>query len=78
MVDNQEFEGGSSEDYPLVLGSNSFIPGFEEQLVGLKVGDKPEVRVTFPEDYNAEHLAGKMLYLAAMIKEVKEAVDARN
>ena len=45
VVDNQEFDGGSSEDYPLVLGSNSFIPGFEEQLVGMKVGDTPEVRL---------------------------------
>ncbi len=76
MVDNQEFEGGSSEDYPLVLGSNSFIPGFEEQLVGFKVGDKPEVRVTFPEDYNAEHLAGKDAVFSCNVKEVKEAVDA--
>ena len=76
MVDNKEFEGGSSEDYPLVLGSNSFIPGFEEQLVGLKVGDTPEVRVTFPEDYNAEHLAGKDAVFSCKIKEVKEAVDA--
>ena len=47
MVDNEEFDGGSSEDYPLTLGSNSFIPGFEEQLVGVKVGDTPEVKVTF-------------------------------
>jgi len=75
-VENKEFEGGSSEDYPLVLGSNSFIPGFEEQLVGLKVGDTPEVRVTFPEDYNAEHLAGKDAVFSCKIKEVKEAVDA--
>ena len=76
MVDNKEFEGGSSEDYPLVLGSNSFIPGFEEQLVGLKVGDTPEVRVTFPEEYNAEHLAGKDAVFSCNVKEVKEAVDA--
>ena len=76
MVDSQEFDGGSSEDYPLVLGSNSFIPGFEEQLVGLKVGDKPEVRVTFPEEYNAEHLAGKEAVFSCNVKEVKEAVDA--
>ena len=76
MVDSQEFDGGSSEDYPLVLGSNSFIPGFEEQLVGLKVGDTPEVRVTFPEEYNAEHLSGKDAVFSCNIKEVKEAVDA--
>ena len=75
-VDSQEFEGGSSEDYPLVLGSNSFIPGFEEQLVGLKVGDTPEVKVTFPEEYNAEHLAGKDAVFSCNVKEVKEAVDA--
>ena len=75
-VDNKEFEGGSSEDYPLVLGSNSFIPGFEEQLVGLKVGDTPEVRVSFPEEYNAEHLAGKDAVFSCNIKEVKESVDA--
>ena len=76
MVDNQEFDGGSSEDYPLVLGSNSFIPGFEEQLVGMKVGDTPEVKVTFPKEYNAEHLAGKDAIFSCKIKEVKEAVDA--
>ena len=77
MVDNEEFEGGSSEDYPLTLGSNSFIPGFEEQLVGLKVGDTPDVKVTFPQEYNAEHLAGKNAIFSCKIKEVKEPVDAQ-
>jgi trigger factor len=58
-VDGEPFEGGASEGSPLVLGSSTFIPGFEEQLVGLKVGDKKDVEVKFPEDYRAENLAGK-------------------
>jgi hypothetical protein len=58
-VDGEAFEGGSAEDYPLVLGSNSFIPGFEEQLIGVKKGEEKGVEVTFPEEYGAEHLAGK-------------------
>ncbi len=75
-VDNEEFEGGSAEDYPLVLGSNSFIPGFEEQLVGVKVDDVKDVNVTFPAEYGAEHLAGKDAVFACTIKEVKEPVAA--
>ena len=58
-VDGEAFEGGAAEDFPLVLGSGSFIPGFEEQLVGVKAGDETEVKVTFPESYGAKHLAGK-------------------
>ncbi|WP_067930606.1 trigger factor, partial [Sulfitobacter sp. HI0076] len=53
-VDGEEFEGGAAEDYPLVLGSNSFIPGFEEQLVGVKAGEEKSVVVNFPEEYQAE------------------------
>ncbi len=75
-VDDQEFEGGSAEDYPLVLGSNSFIPGFEEQLVGVKVDDVKDVNVTFPAEYGAEHLAGKDAVFACTVKEVKEPVAA--
>ncbi|WP_225030046.1 trigger factor [Xinfangfangia pollutisoli] len=71
-VDGELFEGGSAEDYPLVLGSGSFIPGFEEQLVGAKVGDEVEVKVTFPENYGAKHLAGKEATFACTIKAVKE------
>ncbi|NYS60872.1 trigger factor [Vreelandella salicampi] len=56
---DEAFEGGSAEDHSLVLGSNSFIPGFEEQLIGAKAGDEKTVNVTFPEEYQAEHLAGK-------------------
>ncbi|WP_171205037.1 trigger factor [Ruegeria sp. HKCCA0235A] len=75
-VDGKEFEGGSAEDYPLVLGSNSFIPGFEEQLVGVKAEEVKDVNVTFPEEYGAEHLAGKDAVFTCTIKEVKEPVAA--
>ena len=75
-VDGEEFEGGAAEDYPLVLGSNSFIPGFEEQLVGVKAEEEKDVTVSFPEDYQAEHLAGKEAVFSCTIKEVKEPVAA--
>jgi len=71
-VDGELFEGGSAEDYPLVLGSKSFIPGFEDQLVGAKVGDEVSVNVTFPEEYGAKHLAGKAAVFACTVKAVKE------
>ena len=70
-VDGEAFEGGSAEDYPLVLGSNSFIPGFEEQLVGVKGGEEKAVTVTFPEEYGAAHLAGKEAVFDCTVKEVK-------
>jgi trigger factor len=75
-VDGEAFEGGSAEDYPLVLGSNSFIPGFEEQLVGVKVEEVKECSVTFPDEYQAEHLAGKEAVFTCTIKDVKEPVAA--
>ena len=75
-VDGEAFEGGSAEDYPLTLGSDSFIPGFEEQLVGVKAGEEKEVKVTFPEEYGAEHLAGKDAVFECTVKEVKEPVAA--
>ncbi|AKO97313.1 Cell division trigger factor [Marinovum algicola DG 898] len=75
-VDGEAFEGGSAEDYPLVLGSGSFIPGFEEQLVGAMAGEEKDVTVTFPEEYQAEHLAGKEAVFSCTIKEVKEPVAA--
>jgi trigger factor len=71
-VDGELFEGGSAEDYPLVLGSMSFIPGFEDQLVGAKVGDEVSVNVTFPAEYGAAHLAGKAAVFACTVKAVKE------
>ena len=70
-VDGEAFEGGAAEDYPLVFGSNSFIPGFEAQLVGVKLGEEVEVNVTFPEEYGAENLAGKDAVFECKIKAVK-------
>ncbi|GGH45955.1 trigger factor [Frigidibacter albus] len=70
-VDGEAFEGGSAEDYPLVLGSGSFIPGFEEQLVGVKAGEEKNVTVTFPAEYGAAHLAGKEAVFECKVKEVK-------
>lgn len=70
-IDGEEFEGGAAEDFPLVLGSGSFIPGFEEQLVGLKAGASKDVTVTFPEGYGAAHLAGKEAVFAVTVKAVK-------
>lgn len=70
-VDGEPFEGGAAEDYPLVIGSGSFIPGFEEQLVGVKPGDEKNVEVSFPDDYGAENLKGKAAVFECTIKEVK-------
>jgi trigger factor len=75
-VDGVEFEGGAGEDYPLVLGSNSFIPGFEDQLIGTKTGEEISVNVTFPEAYGAAHLAGKAAVFACTVKEVREPKEA--
>ena len=75
-VDGEEFEGGSAEDYPLVLGSNSFIPGFEEQLVGAKADEEVEVNVDFPADYGAENLAGKAALFKCTVKAVKAPAAA--
>jgi len=69
-TDGEAFEGGSAEDQALVLGSNQFIPGFEDQLVGVKAGDEKSVKVNFPEDYGAAHLAGKAAEFAVKVKEV--------
>ncbi|MFD1914509.1 trigger factor [Halodurantibacterium flavum] len=70
-VDGEAFDGGAAEDYPLVLGSNSFIPGFETQLVGAKAGDELNVNVTFPEEYGAQNLAGKDAVFECKVKAVK-------
>ena len=75
-VAGELFEGGSAEDYPLVLGSKSFIPGFEDQLIGAKVGDEVSVNVSFPENYGAAHLAGKAAVFACTVKAVKEPKPA--
>ncbi len=75
-IDGEAFEGGAGEDYPLELGSGSFIPGFEEQLVGAKVGDEVAVNVTFPAEYGAKHLAGKEAVFDCTVKAVKEPKPA--
>jgi len=75
-VDGESFEGGTADDYPLVLGSSSFIPGFEEQLVGAKAGDEVSVKVDFPAEYGAAHLAGKAAVFACTVKTVSEAKPA--
>lgn len=71
FVDGVAFEGGKGEDYPLTLGSHSFIDTFEDQLVGKNIGEEVEVNVTFPEDYQAKELAGKPAMFKVTIKEIK-------
>ena len=70
-IDGQAFDGGSAQNHSLELGSNTFIPGFEDQLVGHKAGETVEVKVTFPEDYQAEELQGKEAIFTTTIHEVK-------
>lgn len=74
FVDGEAFDGGKGTDYPLTIGSGAFIPGFEEQLVGAEIGKETEVNVTFPENYQAENLAGKPAVFKCTVKkiEVKE------
>ncbi len=76
-VDGVAFEGGKGENYPLVLGSNSFIPGFEEQVTGHSVGDSFEVSVTFPEDYHAEDLKGKAAVFKCRLEELKADIKVK-
>ena len=71
FVDGEAFEGGKGEKYPLTIGSGSFIPGFEDQLVGAEIGKEVEVKVTFPEDYQAENLAGKDAVFKCTVHEIK-------
>jgi trigger factor len=70
-LDGEPFEGGAAEEHTLVLGSNSFIPGFEDQLIGVKAGDEKNVEVTFPEQYQADHLAGKEAVFEVKVHEVR-------
>ncbi len=71
-VDGVLFDGGTAEDFELTVGSNSFIPGFEEQLIGLAIGEKKDIQVTFPEDYHSEDLKGKPAVFAVKVNEIKE------
>lgn len=75
-IDGVEFKGGKGEAYPLEIGSNSFIPGYEEQLIGKKVGDVVDVKATFPENYHAKDLAGKEALFVTTIKEIREIKKA--
>lgn len=76
-IDDEAFEGGSANDAPLVIGSGRFIPGFEDQLKGAKVGDETAVKVTFPADYGAAHLAGKDAVFDVAVKAVKAPKEAK-
>ncbi|MDP7977411.1 trigger factor [Bacillus sp. WLY-B-L8] len=71
FVDGEAFEGGKGENYSLAIGSNTFIPGFEEQLVGLKAGEQKDVEVSFPEEYHAAELAGKPATFKVTVHEIK-------
>ncbi len=72
FVDGVAFEGGKGSDYPLTIGSHAFIPGFEEELIGAQIGVETEVNVTFPEDYQAEELAGKPAVFKCTVKKLQE------
>ncbi len=72
--DGVPFDGGKSEDYSLKIGSGTFIPGFEENLVGLKKGDTKDIKLSFPEDYHSEELKGQPVIFKVMIKEIKETI----
>lgn len=72
FMDGKAFEGGKGENYPLTIGSGAFIPGFEEQLIGAEAGQETEVRVTFPEDYQAKELAGREALFRCTVREIKE------
>ncbi|MEM6827273.1 MAG: trigger factor [Pseudomonadota bacterium] len=76
-LDGEPFDGGKAEDAPLVIGSGAFIPGFEEQLVGAKTGDEKTITVTFPEEYQAENLAGKEATFDVTVKQVKVETETK-
>ena len=75
-IDGEKMENGSAEDYPLELGSGSFIPGFEEQVEGMKVGESKKIKVTFPENYGAKELAGKEAEFEVTLQEIQEKIPA--
>lgn len=74
FIDGKPFSGGAAEDYMIRVGAGQFIPGFEEQMIGMEVGQTSEIKVTFPEDYHAEHLAEQEAVFKVTIKELKEKV----
>jgi trigger factor len=70
-IDGKEMENGEANDYPLELGSNTFIPGFEDQVIGMKVGETKEIKVTFPQEYQAKEIAGKEATFKVTLKEIR-------
>ena len=72
--DGVAFEGGKGENYPLEIGSNTFIPGFEDQLIGMKKGETKDINVTFPKEYQSEELAGKDAVFKVTVNEIKETI----
>jgi len=74
FIDGEAFEGGKAENHELEIGSGGFIPGFEEKMVGMKTGEEKDIEVTFPEDYQAEHLAGKEAVFKVKLHEIKQKV----
>ncbi|KAK0351413.1 hypothetical protein LTR94_025046, partial [Friedmanniomyces endolithicus] len=76
-LDGEPFEGGAAEDADLVIGSGRFIPGFEEQLTGAKVGEEKTIEVTFPENYQAAHLAGKLATFDIKVKAIKAEAESK-
>ncbi len=76
-IDGEPFEGGSATDAPLVLGSGTFIPGFEEQLVGTKIGQDVKIDIKFPDDYQAKHLAGKQAIFESVVKKIEQPSETK-
>jgi len=74
FVDGEAFEGGSADDYALMVGSNTFIPGFEEQMIGMKIGEEKDINVTFPEDYHKEDLAGKPAVFKVTLRSARRKI----
>ena len=72
FVDGVAFEGGKGTDYPLTIGSHSFIDTFEDQIIGMNIGDEKEINVTFPEEYHVDDLKGKLAMFKVSVKEIKE------
>ena len=72
FLGSEQFDGGTAENYPLKLGSGKFIPGFEDQLIGAKVGESRDLNVKFPSDYPAANLAGKDVVFKVTIKDIKK------
>ena len=76
LLDGVPFEGGTAQGHELVLGSGAFIPGFEDQVVGMKIGEEKDLNVTFPENYHSEELAGKPVVFKVKLNSLREKGSA--